>query len=226
MLHYFTVNTSVETICFLIAVFCLLKDANLIWRSMVLFLFITCLAEMLGIYIKRLNLTDLTHIHPNGWVYNILLIFQAGFFSMMFQYLIGKYVNSKLFILSGFVLLIVIHCYRMAVNTFSVYDQLTNTVMSVMLVLYSLYFYYCLIKDDGYINLKRSPAFWWVAGILFFYFGTTASNLFYDKLSVLTVGPQSLKYLKYIYYLFNIILYSCWSYSFICRQWQTMTSRG
>jgi hypothetical protein len=225
MLYYFTINTIVETICFFVALFCLRKDSGLVWRSAIWFLFITCIAEMAGIYVKRLYVADKVHIHPNAWVYNIFILFQVGFFSLMFQHLLTKPTNSKPIIIGGFVLLIILHIYGVFSHSVFVYDELTNTVMSILLVLYSLYFYYYLLKDDAYVNLRNSAAFWWVAGILFFYFGTTAYNLFYEKLSSIVLSNKGdLINLKYLHNTLNILMYGCWSYSFICRKWQTRKS--
>jgi hypothetical protein len=227
MQHYFTLNTIVEIICFLIALICLKKDNDVVWRSAILFLFITCVMEMTGIYVKRLYLADRLHIPSNAWVYNILILFQAGFFSLMFQHLLKKHSYSRFIIVGGFALLIILHIYEIISQSIFVYDSLTNTAMSVLFVLYSFYFYYCLIKDDMYINLKYSPAFWWVAGTLFFYFGTTVSNLFYEKLTSIVVNSKhNLIYLKYLYNSFNILLYGCWSYSFICKKWLITTSKS
>ena len=103
--------------------------------------------------------------------------------------------------------------------------NITTSVMSVLFVLYSLYYFYCLLKDESHINLKYYPPFWWTAGVLFFYFGSTACNVFYSKLSVITVTPKH--YLTYyIYNGLNIILYGCWSYSFICRKWAVSKSNN
>jgi len=227
MLHYLTLNTIPELICFLAAVACLRNDKNVIWRIMILFLFITCLAEITGIYVKRLNLIDKNHLHPNGWVYNILLVFQATFFSLLFYELLKKYLKVKPVIIGGLVLLMAIHIYKLGIQGFSKYDELMKTTMSIILVLYSFYFYYCLIKDDRYINLTKYPGFWLVAGILFFYFGTTTYNIFYEKLASMTNKSKTeLAYLRYINSTFIILLYTCWSYSFICRRWLTPTSKS
>ncbi|MFI5136448.1 MAG: hypothetical protein ACHQIM_01390 [Sphingobacteriales bacterium] len=226
MLHYFTLNTIVETICFVIAFLCLKKDASLVWRSMVLFLFVTCVIEMSGIYFKRLYLADRVHAHPNIWLYNILLLFQAGMFNWMFRQLLSKYIKSRPIIISGLAILAILYACEIFAHGIFIYNELTNTVMSVMLVMYSFYFYYCLIKDEAYIRLRNSPEFWWVAGVLFFYFGTTACNLFYNIVASLVINTkQSFNYYKYLYYAFNILLYGCWSYSFICKKWLTTTSK-
>jgi len=223
MLHYFTINTIAETICFLIALVCLTRDTSPAWRSMVIFLFITCVTEMMGIYFKRLFLADRVHHHQNVWLYNILLVFQAGFISFMFQHLLSKYVNSKPVVISGLALFAVIYVYGLLRFGVFVYNEEANTTMLVIFVLYSFYYYYNLLKDDNYVNLWRSADFWWVAGLLLFYFGSTASDVFFDNLS--PYRASSLRDLSSsIFKALNILLYGFWSYSFICRKWLTTTS--
>jgi hypothetical protein len=223
ILRFFTINTISELICFLIATVCLIQDKTPVWRWMIIFLFITCVTEMLGIYVKKLYLADRLHVHPNAWLYNILLVFQASFICLMFNSILNKYGKSKLIFFTGFALLSVIYIYEAITEGIFIYHNLTNTVMSVLFVLYSLYYFYQLLKDDAYINLSYSPGFWWVTGLLFFYFGSTACNIFFDSLS--PEHSNSLKHLSaHIFKTLNILLYSCWSYSFICKKWQRQTS--
>ena len=223
MFSYFTINTVAETICFLIALLCLAKDANLLWRSMILFLFLTCITEMLGIYFKKIFLADMAHQHQNVWLYNILLIFQAIFISLMFQSFLNKYIRSKPIIIGGLLLLAAIYLYEISAHGIFQYNEKTNTVMLVLFVIYSLLFYYHLIKDDEYTNLLHLASFWWVGGLFLFYFGSTAANIFIDSLS--QQKGLSVKFLSsFIFKMLNVLLYSFWSYSFICRQRLTKTS--
>jgi hypothetical protein len=98
-----TLVTGPELICFLVAVICLLKDKSKVWRSMILYLFITCLAEVGGLYIRRV-------LHqPNGWVYDIYTIFELGFPSLMFLHLLGKYRDSKPLILTGLTVTMIVY---------------------------------------------------------------------------------------------------------------------
>jgi hypothetical protein len=225
MIHYFTVNTIAETICFVIAIICLAKDDNMVWKSMILFLFIICITEFMGIYIKRLYLIDRQHVHPNPWLYNIQLIFQIGFISSMFRHALRNYTKIDLIIFIEFLLVVMIYSYEIYKHGIFIYNDLTKTILSIIFVLYSLYYFYLLLKDDNYINLKYSSVFWWIAGALFFYFGSTVVNLFYSKLShVMITSKRSLSY--FVFNVLNILLYSCWSYSFICRKWLTTTSKS
>ncbi len=161
--------------------------------------------------------------HQNVWLYNILLIFQATFISFMFQYLLSTYINCKPIIIGGLVWLAAIYLYEIFAHGIFQYNEKTNTMMLILFVIYSLLFYYHLIKDDEYINLVRLASFWWVGGLFLFYFGSTAANIFIDNLS-----PQKgleLKFLSsFIFKMLNVLLYGCWSYSFICRKWLTKAS--
>ena len=216
MLNYLTVNTTIEIVCLLIAFICLLKDDSQIWQGFILYLFVTCVAEILGIYIKK-------QLHQsNAWVYNMSMIFEAIFVSLMYWILFGRYNKSKPIIAGGLILLGVIYIYDIMSHGLFDYNNLTYSVMSILYVFYAMFYYYSLLQDDEYIHLKYSAKFWWVTGTLFFYFGSTVCNLFYNSLLIVITPRHYLTY--YIYNALNIILYGCWSYSFICKKWLMTTS--
>jgi hypothetical protein len=179
---------------------------------MVLFLLITCLTEIMG---KALR----TGHHPNQWLYNVFLLFEGGFTSFMFSNIFSKYINSKPLVIGGVILLLALYAYDIFSHGFLIYNDITATVMAVVFVVYSFYYFYLLIRDDQYVDLIRSPSFWWVTGALFFYFGSTAVNLFFAFLRDVQVVGHNLSY--FIFTALSAILYACWSYSFICRKWQT-----
>jgi hypothetical protein len=206
-----------EIACFVTALVCLTKDSHLAWRSMVLFLLIICLTEVTGLFIRKSH-------HSNAWLYNIYLVFEASFTSLLFGSILGKYFNSKPLILSGLAVLLLLYVYELFDHGLYIFNDLTATVMSVIFVLYSVLYYFLLIKDEEYVDLKRSAPFWWVAGALFFYFGSTACNLFYPFLKDVKIAGHNITY--YIFTALTILLYSCWSYSFICKKWPTTTLKN
>ncbi len=218
ILDFFTANTIVEIMCLVFAVICLYKDGSLVWRSMILYLLITCVTELSGIYITK-------HKLSNHWVYNIFLLFEAGFTNLMFAHLFRQYIGRIYIILIGLIIFVGMYFYNLSQHGIFKYNSGTYIVISVSFVVYSLYYYYLLIKSDKYIQLNRSSEFWWVTGALFFYFASTVCNLFDDQLYAVMITPRH--HLTYfIFKALNIILYSCWSYSFICRKWLTPTSKG
>src|ERR1700761_9014791 len=107
MLIYFTANTIAEITCLVFAIVCLIKDNSFIWRCMILYLLITCITEITGIYISH-------RTHNNHWVYNIFLLFEAGFTNLMFANLFSSYTQSKLIIKAGLVIFIVLYFYEIS----------------------------------------------------------------------------------------------------------------
>jgi hypothetical protein len=263
MARYFTLNTIFEILCFLIAILCLSKNRHLVWKSIRAYLFVTCIIEIIGIYLK-------THHQANQWPYNILLVFQIAFNSWVFLGLFNKYIKSKFLIYGGLALLIVLFIAETYSHGFFKFNEWTYNTMAIVFVLYSLFYFFLLLKDDEYINLKYSANFWWVAGVLLFYFGSTSVNVYRgmdpiakSKIKIITQNTGNKNMIDttirldsnsrkaalingsttiavksssksdkaivkhsstyYIYIVLNIILYSCWSYSFICRKWLTTT---
>lgn len=211
MLTYLTPNTAIETICLLFSIICLIADKNLVWRSMVLYILITCVSEIAGIYwgIKS---------HNNNWIYNIFIICEAGFTLLMFNELLRKYIKSTALIISGAIVFVGLYITGLVQHGFLIYNNFTYTVMSIIYSLYALYFCYLLLKASSYRNLKFLPEFWWATGVLFFYFANTACNLFDDKLeNIMVTSTKNLNYV--IFAALNILMYGCWSYSFICKRW-------
>ena len=151
----------------------------------------------------------------NNWIYNIYLIAEAGFTGTMYVHLIQHYVQKPRLHITVLVLLTGLYIYELNIHGIFVFNSTTTTVLSIVLVFYGLYFYYLLIKDPRHFNLNRHPEFWWVAGSLLFYYTTTVSALYFAVFN--TEIKKIYTYRHYAYLCFNIILYGCWSYSFICR---------
>jgi hypothetical protein len=188
------------------------KDNVWRWKYFSVFLLITCIAEVTGIYLKRVH-------HPsNAWVYNVLMVFEIGFVNIMYLEIFRRYAKAKTVIICGVILFVLLYAYELLTHGIFQYNNLTYTVMSVIAVIYALFYYYGLMNNDDHIRISYSAEFWWVTGGLFYYFGETACDLFYDKLQAVYITPlHSLTY--YIYAILNILLYGCWSYSFTCRKW-------
>ena len=209
MLNYFTFNTTSEMVCLLFSIICLSQDKNMMWRYFMLYLLITLCAELAGIHLKRQH-------SNNQWIYNLLMIPDCIFISAIFYSLLEKPYK----VIVGFtVLILIMYAYETMHHGIMSFNNTTNSLMAVIFVFWSLWYFYLLLKNDKYSRLAFYSDFWWVAGVLFFYFGNTAVNLFRGKLHFMITPKHFLTY--YIYNILNILLYGCWSYSFICRRWLT-----
>jgi len=179
---------------------------------MIVLLFATYFGETFGRYIYLNKLAASNH-----FVYNTLLIVQVSIFHIMFAHLFRQYNISKVPLLAGLAILSIKYVYDVFNKSFWIFSQDTYTLLSVLIVLYGFIFYYYLLTDDSYIDLKYSSAFWWVSGIMIFCFGSMACNIFEERLNHVMVSGHHLAY--YIFRVLNVFLYGFWSFSFICRKW-------
>lgn len=223
MLNYLTIQTSAELICLITALFCLYHDKSLAWRGIILLLLSTCLAKFSGIYIKGKYLADPSNARLDIWVYNILLIVQAVSISAMFVSLFRGYKKLSLTIFSGLSLFIII--YLLELLTHGLYEKhlISYTTIQVLIILNCFIFFYLLMKDGRHGDIRFEPAFWWVSGTLFFYFGSVMTTVFYNIIR--DSGPQQV-YTSYISKALNIMLYSCWTFAFILRKWTNQRSEN
>lgn len=217
MQPYFTINTCSELICFFVATICLYKDKSPAWKWLAFYMLLVCVTEFCGVYIKNQD-------KHNSWVYNILLFFEIGTVLIMLQTIAGKYIKNKTMVIGSAIVLATIYVYDLSLHGIFKRNYYTNIALAIAAVILSLYYFYSLLKDEEYINLKYSAAFWWVFGTFFYYFVDTTLNVFYPVLSKMLIAPNDT--FAYIYKAANLILYGCWSYSFICKRTHPITSKS
>ena len=204
-----TISNTIELICLVFALIFLLKDKKRFWHITALYMLLVCATELCS------RVTAVIYHHHNIWIYNIYMLFEAAFISYGLYYFIKDYVKILGWILSSFCIILLsnaIFLYNYGINT---YNTFTVSLMSIFFVIYSLLYFYLLLKDNNYVDLKNHPAFWWVGGVLIFYFGSTLCNLFEDVFRIKITPKTTLR--SYIFYFLNAFLYGSWVYSFICR---------
>jgi hypothetical protein len=212
---FITVNTVSEFLCFLAAVFFLYKEKVTAWRLFIPFLLLTCSVELAGIYIRQY-----VRIY-NYPIYNVYILFECGFTSYFFFYLYKPYQYKLIWLLSWLTWFAIMYMAELFYHNFGQFVSYTATIMSVVFVLASLYFYYLKLKDERFEPLLFSAPFWWVSGTLFFYFGSTVCNIFSDYLS----EHERIRSIRYIIFnILDIIMYIFWSYAFLCRYRQRKSS--
>jgi len=82
---FITINTVSEFVCFLGALIFLYKDKDPAWRLMILFLLITCITELAGLYMR------IVMYKANLPVYNTFLLVEGSFTGYFFYQLYGHY---------------------------------------------------------------------------------------------------------------------------------------
>jgi hypothetical protein len=210
-MRYITVNIVAEFCCLLISILTLRKDK--IWRPQILYLFLIVLTESLGRF-----LTKGMHIANNSWLYNIFLIIELIFVGSMFYILLKPRTALALHLLIGLISLFSLsYLYDLWVHGMIVFNSTCNGVISVCYSILALFYFYVLIRGEDYVDILRFAPFWWVAGAMVYYFGSSACNLYLEVL--VSLKDHTLR--RYLLMSLNVFLYSSWSYAFICQRWFT-----
>ncbi|MBB6501550.1 hypothetical protein [Pedobacter cryoconitis] len=207
---FFTVNTITELLCLMICLFCLFRDKDIYWRSFMIYLFLVCAVEFTGIYLRLLH-------KSNYELYTYFLVIECTMISCFFYRLYRKYHFKPSRLFSWLGLFMSIYGLELYTNHFSNFAYKTAAIMSVVFVIASLYYYMLILRDEHFRKLETYPPFWIVNGVLFFYFGSTACNVFFDYLMQDKITSLGLSVRYVTFNILNVILYSCWSYAFICR---------
>jgi hypothetical protein len=207
---YFTINTLTELICFLISFLCLFKERNPYWKVFSIYMFCTFSVETAGLILQK------QHIN-NYQIYIGFLILECLMVSSFFYHIFKQYNHKASWLYGWLSLFLIIYVIELTATQFKTFPYITTAVMSVVFVIASLYFYLLILRDEKFRKLGTYPPFWIVNGILFYYFGSTACNIFFDYLLLDSVAYANLPLRYIIFVILNIFLYGCWSYAFICR---------
>ncbi|MFI5451168.1 hypothetical protein ACHMWN_03335 [Pedobacter sp. UC225_61] len=155
----------------------------------------------------------------NAWLYNIFIIFEATYISYGLYVALNKLTNKALVICTiPIITFIITYIFEIYTHGFLKFNSLTINIESVLFVIVSLIYFNLLIKQKDPIDLNTNAQFWWVSGVLFYYFGSTIYNLFIYFLY--QDFPKSYTILIYVMLILNLLLYSIWIYSFICNSRQ------
>jgi len=211
---YLTINTVPELACLLLAVVFLGRDKDPFWRMLILYLFLTCMVELAGIYIHKVLQRS------NMPLYTVFVLFECFAVSSFFFALLRPYGLKRRWLAAWLAVFILTYFAELLAGHFHHFVSVTTSLMSVAFVLAALCYYYLLLNADKFERLTLHAAFWWTNGSFIFYFGGTVCNLFFDILIAhpASVYTHSIRYI--IFGVSDVILYTCWSLSFLCRYLQ------
>lgn len=215
MIHILTIL--IEISCLISALLFLRKDRTRFSFITISYLVTVGLIEIFGLFYVKI-----TH-QSNAWIYNIFIIFEASYISFgLYEALLPLTKRALVICSTAFVIFCFTYLVEIFYWDFLKFQTLTITIESVIFVCISLIYFQLLIKQKDSINLKIHPQFWWIAAVLFYYFGSTIYNIFIYFLYAHI--PKSYNILVYMMLILNLLLYSIWTYSFLCSSRQQKLS--
>lgn len=207
----------IEAFCCICGFVFLNKDRS-VWKYFKWILLITVLKEVVG-YTTAILMPG----QNNHWWFNIFLPVDFIIYTCILHYACRRYFRDRSVIILGSVCFAIIFFYESYMNSFAKYSLLASNIAAVYYLLFCCLYYFFLLKQEGYEDILRSPSFWVITGLFVFYFSRTACNVFFTYL--VEINEILLKPIRYvIFIILGFILYGLWSYAFLCRYRQRISS--
>ena len=173
------------------------------------FLLATIIVESLGSYFSSIR-------KPNISIYNFFTVFEFCFYLWVISHIISNKSVKKI------IRIVVILYVPVAIiniifiqNKMGEFHTVTYAFGCLLIVAFSIYYFFELFKLPKSVKLKNNPAFWICSGLLFFYccgfplYGLTNFLIGISKLII--------KNFYSIITILNIFLYSLFTIAFLCR---------
>jgi len=122
-------------------------------------------------------------IRNNYPVIHVYLILSLIFFGLIYYKAFFDPLIKKIVVILTSVGLAVMIYNLIFIEKILMFPSITDTVLSVIVIFYSLMFFFQLLNRQEFIHIEKQPLFWINASILFYYSVTIFLFMLYRKLS-------------------------------------------
>lgn len=157
----------------------------------------------------------IVHGGKTAMLYNIFSTSEFVFYIFFFRFLLTNYKIKKMALFSALIYLVTalwnIFFYQ-GTGTFHTY---TYVVGCILVVIFSVVYFYYLLRLPEKISLTKNPYFWIVTGLIFFHTCAFSliglSNIITEKMGLYN------NLLTYISDILNSLLYTLFTIGFLCQ---------
>ena len=178
--------------------------------ALIFFYRVTWATKWFSVYLLALPFLVLWMNHDayqhknNMYLKHALSHFEISIFSLYFYFLFEK-VFFKRLVLGLFVGYLIFTVYdTLYFEPMSVYPSNIGFVYSLMVILYSLLFFYEIYEKGEVLYIERHPHFWVNSSILLYYAGTLFLGLFSNYL-MYRIPKEKFIYLEHIFSIMTIV---------------------
>jgi len=148
-------------------------------RLMALFCLLSVIPDLVGLVISYLNL----RYYNNLVLFHFFDMMAAVFFTLIYRRAFYKELFKKItFILGGASLLIMIFN-AIFIEGLWKYPSVSNTVLCVLLIIFSLIYFYELLSRQEFTYIEKQGMFWINSGVLFYFSINIFLFMLYNKIS-------------------------------------------
>lgn len=184
------------------------KDSPVYLKAFGPFLLITLIVDALGVYLS----SKATH---TLYIYNLFSIVEACFYLWVLKNVIKDPLIRKVlfYTLIIFPALCIIN--MLFIQKFRSFNSITYALGCLLIIFFSIYFFFELFKVQHSVKLSADPAFWICTALLFFY--SCTFPLFVASNFLNSIPLVIKKNATVIITLLNVLLYSLFIIAFLCR---------
>jgi hypothetical protein len=215
--------TTITELVALIAAMLLLPAKNKYYPGAFLYYLVFVLViEISGFYFRSLKI-------PNAYLYNILNLVQALFFTWIFmlyrrqQKAVKEARIIAAVLLTAFAAETLYRLLNLPVQEH--YNKYFRILLAVVVVSFSLVFYARLLREDTIINPLTLGRFWIVTGLFCFYLCSTPMSSLEEQVAKIKLSGN-LTFYTLVMGCINVVLYGSWVIAFICLRKKPSSKRS
>lgn len=172
------------------------------------FLLLTLVVEIIGWQLAEKGTT-------NAGMYNFFSVAAFTYYMYLLMEVVYSNKAKKVILVVMTIYAIISLINILFVQKIDTFHTMTYSIGCLLVVGISIYYFYELLQTPRSIDLKKEPAFWIVAGLLFFYICTLPILGVINYLfSIPDVIGRSV---EQIISILNVLLYSLITIGFLCR---------
>lgn len=205
-----------EFLCAFSATRFLYSKQNGWWRHFIWFLTIVFIIDTTGylFYLSRIN---------NHWLYNIANFIFASFYTWVLYKINSTNKLMKRLLTGCQIIFSITYLFESIQSHFLEASRFSFIFNTIYIIIACCLYFYFLLKNDEYINLVKDASFWIISGLFFFELGSISLIIFSSYLVEINL-KENINVSFAILNVVNFIFYGCWTYAFICKYRQTISS--
>ncbi|MDF2434222.1 MAG: hypothetical protein JWP44_3853 [Mucilaginibacter sp.] len=163
-----------------------------------------------------LEVTKMAGHNNLPWIH-LFIVISIVFFSAIYYYAIAMPVIKKAIVILAVAALILVIINAIFIEHLSEYPSISNTVLSILLIVFSLVYFFQLLNKQEFIHIDKLGLFWINAGVLIYF----SINIFLFMLfrRIIEAHQQQEYYLIHI--ITNIIANVLYTIGLLCKPQKT-----
>ena len=156
------------------------RHLDAILKLMALFCLLSIIPDFVGLAISLLKL----RYYNSLFLIHLFDMMAAIFFTLIYRRAFYKPVFKKMTLILGATSLAAMIFNVIFIESIWSYPSISNTILSVLLIILSLVYFYELLNRQEFTYIEKQGMFWINSGVLFYYAITIFLFMLYNKMSI------------------------------------------